>query len=87
MLIKKKQTKHSMLPNETTNQLSSTDLSNFLDTCQTIGIEPNDFTMMIRTITDCVIDAADEYSPTRELKRPLLFLRTLETLLNNIKIN
>ncbi len=86
MPIKTKEPKQFMTSNKTTVELTTTDLSNFLDACQAIGIDPDDFDMIIRNIADDVIDAADEYSPTRELKRSLHFLRTIETLLNSIKI-
>lgn len=62
-------------------------LSSFLNSCKTIGIEPNDFGMLMHTIVDHVIDAADEDSPTRELKKPLLFLRALQTFLNDLTSN
>lgn len=67
--------------------LTQTNLSSFLNSCRTIGIKSDDFEMMLRSIVDYVIDAADEHAPTRELKRPLLFLRTLETFLNSIEVN
>lgn len=70
--------------NETTIQLTQTDLSCFLISCQMTGIEPNDFETMMHTIVDLVIDGADEDS---QLKKPLLFLRMLKNLLNDLKIN
>lgn len=63
--------------------LAQASLSSFLNSCQTIGIKPNDFEMIICTIVDYVIDGADNDSPTREFKRSLLFLRTLKNLLAN----
>ncbi len=87
MLTSKEQKVQVVLSNGTTAQLTPADLSSFLNSCQTIGIQPNDFGMMIHCITDDVIDQADDYSPTRELKKPLQFLRTLGTFLNSLEIN
>lgn len=86
MLTTQTQEKQTMSFN-TTTELSATDVANFLDSCQSIGIEADDFNMMIRTIVEHVIDASDEHAPVRELKRPLLFLRMLETFLNNIRLS
>jgi len=76
-----------MSSNNKKNQLAFADLSNFLNTCQNIGVKPDDFGMLMHTIVDHVIDAADEDSPTRELKKPLLFLRALQTFLNDLTVN
>lgn len=73
--------------NGTTNQLAQIYLSSFLITCEAAGIERNDFKSIIRGIVNDVIDAADEDSPTRQLKRPLLFLRTLESFLNKVQVD
>jgi len=68
-------------------QLTQSKLSFFVASCQTIGVEPDDFGMMIYTISDHVMENADDSSPTRELKRPLLFLRRLEAFLNSLQVN
>lgn len=70
--------------NGTNTQLTQIHLSSFLITCETAGIGRNDFRSIIHDIVNGVIDTADEDSPTRQLKRPLIFLRTLESFLNNV---
>lgn len=67
-------------------QLIQIYLSSFLTTCETAGIGHNDFRSIIRSIVNDVIDAADEDSPTRRLKRPLFFLREIENFLNNVEV-
>ncbi|TXI14635.1 MAG: hypothetical protein E6Q66_05915 [Pedobacter sp.] len=76
--------KTQIASNSRTIQLTQTDLSCFLISCQMTGIEPDDFEKMMYIIVDLVIDGADEDS---QLKKPLLFLRMLKNLLNDLKIN
>lgn len=73
---------------ESIPQLATADLTYFLESCETIlGLTPKDFDKILLEILDHVIENADECSPTREVKRVLLFLRALETFLNSIKID
>lgn len=90
MLTSKKQQAQetqAVLSNGRTAQLTPTDLCNFLNSCQSIGIKPDNFGIIIRVITDYVIDGADDYLSICELKKQLLFLQMLETFLSNLKIN
>lgn len=84
MLMSKKQKEQgtqAVLSKGTTAQLASADLSDFLKSCQTNGINPDDFGMIFYDIVGDVIRANE-----CELKRSLLFLRMIETLLNSLKI-
>ncbi|TXI13491.1 MAG: hypothetical protein E6Q66_09885 [Pedobacter sp.] len=73
--------------NGTKAQLTSADLSYFLDSCQTFGLKLGDFNTVFRIIFDHVIKNTDDRIPTHELKIPLLFLRQVEIFLNSIKID
>lgn len=72
--------------NVTVNQCILSDLDDFLNQCQAIGIMIHDLESTINNIRDLVIDEADENLPTRELKTPLLFLRELRDLFKGIKV-
>jgi hypothetical protein len=87
MINYNEQEMHTALLNGTQSQLSQSDLSSFLISCQIIGVGPDNFGIMIQTIADYVIDGTDDHETARELKRILLFLRMLETFLNGLKIN
>ncbi len=76
-----------MSSNNKKNQLAFADLSNFLNTCQNIGVKPDDFNMMIHSIAEHVINGADDFLSACELKKQLLFLSMIETLLNSLKID
>lgn len=73
--------------NGTKLQFSQSKLSSFVASCETIGVDPDDFGIMIYTIWDHVIDGSDDLSPSYELKKPLLFLRAVRIFLNSLKIN
>ncbi len=86
MLTYKEQGTQATLSNGSTAQLSSSSLSDFLNFCETIGIYPDGFSIMIHCISDCVIDGSEDSLSGHELKKRLLFLQMLETFLNSIKI-
>lgn len=71
----------------TSVQLTSADLSYFVNSCRTFGLKPGEFELVIRTIFNHVVENTDDRIPTRELRVPLLFLRQLEIFLSSIKIN
>ena len=73
--------------NGTKAQLTSADLSYFLDSCQNFGLKKGDFSTVIRVVFDHVIENTNDRIPTHELKIPLLFLRQVEIFLNCIKID
>lgn len=87
MINYQEQKMQTVLSNETTIQLIQIHLSSFLISCETSGIKHDDFGTIIHNIVNDVIDASDEDSPTRELKKPLLFLRAFQNFLNGIKVN
>jgi len=72
---------------ETKAQLTSADLSYFLNSCQTFGLKLHEFNTVFRIIFDHVVENTSDGKPTRELKIPLLFLRQIEIFLNSIKID
>ena len=87
MINYQEQKMQTMLSNETAIQQTQTDLSSFVTSCQMAGIKSDDFGMIISIIVDRVIDGANNDSPTRELKKPLLFLRMLRNSLNDPRID
>ena len=79
MLISQKQKVQNnevVLRHNTTVELTQTDLSCFLISCQMNGIEPDDFDAMMYDIMDHCVKGADELSWC-ELDKPLLFLHIL----------
>ena len=68
------------------NELPITQLSSFLNFCRQMHIGLNDFESVIQRIIRWVIAGANERLPTRELKKPLLFLRELSDLFKSMKV-
>jgi len=74
-----------MLLNGVKIQLTKTNLFSFLNSCQTIGIEPDNFEKMMHIVKDHIIDGTNDHSSPFELKQSILFVRTLKIFLNNLK--
>ena len=68
------------------HELPITQLSSFLNSCRQMHIGLNDFESVIQRIIRWVIAGANERLPTRELKKPLLFLRELSDLFKSMKV-